>query len=197
MKKWEKFSRDEIEQIVSESKSNREVAKKLGYQPNGGGTMANLRTMYNELDIDISHFDGQGWNKDNYNFESFTKGTPKKNGKTTLAPLIALRGRKCERCGLTEWLGKPINLEVHHEDGDRLNNSLDNLRLLCPNCHSYTPNFRRSSGNVVVSDEDFILALTNSKSIGEALKSIGLRVTSGNYGRAYELIYKNNITHLM
>ena len=197
MKKWEKFSSEEIKRIVSESKSNREVAKKLGYEPHGGGTMANLRTMYKELDIDTSHFNGQGWNKNNYNFMAFTKGTPKKNGKTTLDPLITLRGRKCERCGLTEWLGKPINLEIHHIDGDRLNNSLDNLELLCPNCHSYTKNFCRSSGVVVVSDEDFVLALEHNSSIRQALIEIGLTPSGGNYTRAYELIHKNNITHLM
>ena len=197
VKKWEKFSREEIEQFVKDSKSNREVARKIGYGQDGGGTMKTLKDMYKELNIDTSHFTGQGWSKDDYDFESFSKGTPKKNGKTTLAPLISLRGRKCEGCGLTEWLGNPINLEVHHEDGDRLNNSMDNLKLLCPNCHSYTPNFRKSSGRVVVSDEDFVLALINSEKISQALRSLGLRVTSGNYARAYELIYKNDIQHLM
>ena len=197
VKKWEKFSREEIEQFVKDSKSNREVARKLGYGQDGGGTMKTLKDMYEELSIDTSHFTGQGWNKDNYTFESFSKGTPKKNGKNTLAPLISLRGRKCEECGLTEWLGNPINLEIHHEDGDRLNNSLDNLRLLCPNCHSYTPNFCQPSKKIVVSDEDLIDAFMNSKSVSQALRSIGLKATSGNYSRAYNLIYKHQIAHLM
>ena len=197
VKKWEKFSREEIEQFVKESKSNREVARKIGYGQDGGGTMKTLKDMYKELDIDTSHFSGQGWNKDNYDFESFSKGTPKKNGKTTLIPLIALRGRKCEKCGLSEWLGNPINLEVHHEDGDRLNNSLDNLKLLCPNCHSYTPNFCKSPKRVIVSDEDLVAALMGSKSVTQALRSVGFKASSGNYARAYELVYKNQIEHLM
>ena len=49
---------------------------------------------------------------------------------------------KCECCGLTTWLGKPIPLELHHKDGDRTNNSLDNFQLLCPNCHAFTDSYR-------------------------------------------------------
>lgn len=48
----------------------------------------------------------------------------------------------CESCKLREWLGEPIPLELHHLDGDRENNKLSNLVLLCPNCHSFTPNYR-------------------------------------------------------
>ena len=43
---------------------------------------------------------------------------------------------KCECCGLTYWYGKKISLEIHHKDGDHYNNDLDNLALLCPNCHA-------------------------------------------------------------
>lgn len=48
--------------------------------------------------------------------------------------------RRCEKCKNTEWLGLPIPLELHHVDGDRHNNQLDNLQILCPNCHSLSPN---------------------------------------------------------
>ena len=49
---------------------------------------------------------------------------------------------KCENCGLTEWLGQPIPLELHHKDGDRNNNTLENYQLLCPNCHALTDSYR-------------------------------------------------------
>ena len=49
---------------------------------------------------------------------------------------------KCESCNLEEWLQKPIPLELHHKDGNRFNNQLKNLMLLCPNCHALTPNYR-------------------------------------------------------
>ncbi|MBO5003868.1 MAG: HNH endonuclease [Clostridia bacterium] len=50
--------------------------------------------------------------------------------------------RKCEICGNTHWMGKPIMLELHHVDGNHTNNKLENLQLLCPNCHSLTDNFK-------------------------------------------------------
>lgn len=49
---------------------------------------------------------------------------------------------KCERCGLSSWLGSPIPLEVHHKDGNRNNNTLENFELLCPNCHAFTDSYR-------------------------------------------------------
>lgn len=48
----------------------------------------------------------------------------------------------CENCGLTEWLGQPIPLELDHIDGDSTNHSLENLKILCPNCHALTPTYR-------------------------------------------------------
>lgn len=46
---------------------------------------------------------------------------------------------KCEICGLTEWLGQPIPLELHHKNCDHFDNDLDNLQILCPNCHALQP----------------------------------------------------------
>ena len=54
---------------------------------------------------------------------------------------------KCERCGLTTWLGQPIPLELHHIDGNKDNNTLENFQLLCPNCHAFTDSYRgKNSG---------------------------------------------------
>lgn len=53
---------------------------------------------------------------------------------------------KCERCGLKEWLNEPIPLELHHINGNHYDNSLSNLQILCPNCHSLTYN---NSGKAV------------------------------------------------
>ena len=49
---------------------------------------------------------------------------------------------KCECCGNTEWLGQKIPLELHHIDGNRNNNVIDNFQLLCPNCHAFTDSYR-------------------------------------------------------
>jgi hypothetical protein len=49
-----------------------------------------------------------------------------------------IKERRCELCGLTEWQGAPLALELHHVNGDGLDNRIENLLLLCPNCHSQT-----------------------------------------------------------
>jgi hypothetical protein len=49
---------------------------------------------------------------------------------------------ECQSCKNTQWLGNSIPLELHHIDGDRCNDNIDNLQLLCPNCHTFTPNYR-------------------------------------------------------
>jgi 5-methylcytosine-specific restriction endonuclease McrA len=47
----------------------------------------------------------------------------------------------CKECGILEWQGKPIALQLHHHDGDPSNNVISNCWLLCPNCHSQTHNY--------------------------------------------------------
>lgn len=53
-----------------------------------------------------------------------------------------IKESKCECCGLFEWMGRPIPLELHHKDGDRHNNKIENYELLCPNCHAFTDSYR-------------------------------------------------------
>lgn len=53
-----------------------------------------------------------------------------------------IKTEMCEVCGITEWNGKRVSLELDHIDGNRTNHKLENLRIICPNCHSQTHTYR-------------------------------------------------------
>ena len=76
--KWRNFSEDYIKKIVKESTSDRQVAIKLGYRSNSGGASYSLHRMYDELNIDTSHFKGQEWKKDLIDLKTFNLNTYKK-----------------------------------------------------------------------------------------------------------------------
>jgi len=58
---------------------------------------------------------------------------------------------KCEKCGRSEWMGQKLTLHLHHLDGDKFNNVLENLEIQCPNCHSLTPNHSKRKKHADVS----------------------------------------------
>lgn len=198
MKKWEKFTDNELLIMVKESRSIRELCEKLGYNPDSGNASKVVKEMIKEKQFDASHFLGQGWNKNNFDYTRFQYG---KNIKAAdaLNALTALRGRQCECCGLKEWNNQPIPLEIHHIDGDHLNNNLENLQVLCCNCHALTENFRgKNQSNTAhradtISDEDFIEALKTTPNVRQCLLKLGLTAKGGNYARAYNLIEAYNI----
>jgi Zn finger protein HypA/HybF involved in hydrogenase expression len=91
---------------------------------------------------------------------------------------------KCECCGLMEWNGKPIILQLHHLNGIHNDNRLSNLQLLCPNCHSQTENFgtrgkglviKRKSDNLPLEDKELIINTVAEVGIVEARKRLPYR----------------------
>lgn len=197
-KKWEYFSKEELQEIVSSSQSYREVSQKVGYSADSGSGKKAVEEMINLYGFDISHFKGQGWNKNNFDYSRFTKGNAIKIANA-LPALVALRGHKCECCKLSEWLEEQIPLEIHHLDGDHLNNELENLQLLCPNCHAQTDNYKgRNQGNKhSYSDDEIAQALQECPNVRQALLKLGLNGSGGNYKRAYEIAIRYNIQHIV
>jgi predicted nucleic acid-binding Zn ribbon protein len=71
--------------------------------------------------------------------------------------LISRYGYRCALCAITEWRGDPLTLTLDHRDGDPYNNAIENLRMLCPNCHSQTPSYagrNRGKGRVARRERD-------------------------------------------
>jgi hypothetical protein len=68
--------------------------------------------------------------------------------KTLKNYLRKIRGNCCEKCGISDWHGQPLSLELDHVNGDASNNKPENIRLLCPNCHSLMPTSKgKNRGN--------------------------------------------------
>lgn len=97
----------------------------------------------------------------------------------------------CLFCKNSEWMGQKIVLELDHIDGNSFNNTRENLRLLCPNCHSQTHTWRGrniNSGSKKVSDPELLDAILTTKNIHSALVKVNLAPKGGNYERAKKLL---------
>lgn len=106
---------------------------------------------------------------------------------------LGLRKNECECCKLSSWQGVKITLELDHINGVRNDHTLENLRLLCPNCHSQTPNWRgrnKNTGKKKISDEDFITLLDENCN-RQALMKAGLAPSGGNYEKCEKLRVKS------
>ena len=148
-----KYSKELLEEAVKDSFSIADVCRKIGLRPVG----SNYKTVRNKLDlfnVDYSHFTGQSWNKglkhceksSRFSLEEILQENVDYSSDLLKKRLIkeGLKENKCECCGICE---DNLVLELHHINGNHYDNRLENLQILCPNCHSKTDNFR--SKNVV------------------------------------------------
>lgn len=150
-----KYSKEMLEPIVKESDSIAEVLRKLKLKYSGGNYQ-HIKRMIVSNNISILHFTGQGHFKGKEALNAHTKESfinerlilndgKKYISGTNLKKLLfkfSLKENECEKCGLkNEWMNEKISLHLDHINGNHYDNRLENLRILCPNCHSQTSTF--------------------------------------------------------
>lgn len=156
-KKYERYTKEKLEEIVKRNISVAGVMKELGFKFLNGGSFFHISNKIKKFGIDMSHFLGQRANSGERH-----RGAPKKrkieeillkrdgafrkeNASVLRYALLEIgRPYKCEGCGQgEEWKGHPLRLEIHHLNEDPLDNKRENLVFLCPNCHSQTDGFNK------------------------------------------------------
>lgn len=143
-----KVTDEEFREIVSQVRSIASLLRELGLKP-AGGNYKSMHQRISALGVDTSHFTGQASNRgrvfgSKYPLEDYLsnkRSIKSYNLKKRLLKECVLVA-KCYSCGITEWMGLPAPLELEHINGNSEDNSLDNLTLLCPNCHAQTETYR-------------------------------------------------------
>lgn len=128
---------ERLRRAVAESKSIAGACRILGIV-GVGGNYRTIKHHITRLDLDTGHHTGPAWNRGNYQAPN-----PESTKNMWKGALIREHGHICMGCGLAEWRGQPITLELEHKDGNWSNNVRENLELLCCNCHALTPTWRR------------------------------------------------------
>lgn len=142
--RWEEVEQ-ELRKIVAEEISYAAVLVRLGKRAKSGN-YDTLKKYLKIYDIDTSHF--KPYKREPRNKISLTEILEGKHPSYKTSTLkerlykAGLKKKKCEECGITDWNDKAISLELDHINGVSDDHNYNNLRILCPNCHSQTPTFK-------------------------------------------------------
>lgn|SRR5208282_3721698 len=117
--------------------------------------------------------------------------------------VVIEQDNKCLHCGIDSWRGESLTIQVDHADGDSSNNVRENLRGLCPNCHSQTPTYcgknrgkHRRKGDYEITDERMLVALLETRSVAAALESLGKKRDGYNYRRCKQLLKQHGLSQI-
>lgn len=140
---------DKLQEIILDSTSISEVLRKINLKPAGANHIELTNYLKNSnfdthtlVGRKIKRFDNTGIPKKKLSQQLSINST--RNSGMIRRRLISegIKENRCELCGIDSWRGEDIICELHHINGDRSDNRLENLIMLCPNCHSQTSNFR-------------------------------------------------------
>lgn len=147
------YNQEQLEKIIKESNSFSECCRKIGYSDKGRYGPDVIKEKCKEYSIDYSHFHKKNNNKNNVKYsieEILIEDSNYKNISSLKSRLIKekILEYKCDICGNEgEWMGLPLVLQLDHINGNHLDHRIENLRFICPNCHSQTKNFSGKNKN--------------------------------------------------
>lgn len=144
------YSVEELQYLLDTSNGYADVLRKIGLCQKGGN-QETLKSIIIEYNLDVSKlnenrsklFSNTNSRKPAKLEDIFDGKYPNYSSSKLLKRLVenGMKEYKCERCGISEWMGEKIALHLHHKDGNHYNNKFENLKILCPNCHSQTDTF--------------------------------------------------------
>lgn len=141
-----KFTDEFLIKISKGCKSVSEIMRKAGYDHINGYAHFRFKKRLEQVGIKIDGKQAKVWNKGNVDIhrldikEYLVLNGPSINTSKLKHRLYkaGLKTPKCESCGIEKWLNKPLRFHLDHIDGNKKNCLINNLRVLCPNCHSQT-----------------------------------------------------------
>lgn len=164
------LSVEEFQSIVDECNSFVEVVERLGYSRNSGSMQKKVKNRIEKDNINTSHFYQKKKPMAKYNLKDVLVDNSNYNNISCLKYRIKkekLIEYKCSICGNKgEWNGLPLTLQLDHINGKNNDHRLENLRFLCPNCHSQTKNFSgKNSGTYIQKELKLIQCVKCNKEI--------------------------------
>ena len=139
--RWNSMTKEELENIIKTSNSQKEVMRKLGYKSNSNEM---LKLKIKEFGIDRTLLKNIKSKPSIKNLDDILANKVEYESRALKKRLVAegILEYKCILCGnIGEHNGKPLTLQLDHINGNHHDNTLDNLRILCPNCHTQTENY--------------------------------------------------------
>lgn len=220
--------KEKLKQVIKKSITQIDVIKKLGLSHTSSGNYQTLLKYIKIYNIDISHFEGKQvayvklkntQNKIHLsNDDFFSINTHRKTASSKKRILkFNLKENKCEECGLPPiWNGKKLVLQLDHINQITTDNRLENLRFLCPNCHTQTSTYGRSKQKSLIKEFNVEIfqkyrEMPSKESIIEKIKINGRKKTKKELNMSHKMftllckhyeinldeIYQQNVKKIM